>query len=130
MSVDNLTNEKLKEYEKVLLNEKEGCLKLIQQLEDLQKMGQRESSGDLSGYTLHQADQGTDNHEKEKQVYLLDTELEKLKSLNQALKRVYDRTYGICEICGNYIQEARLKIIPYARFCIDCKHKDEKKKKK
>jgi DnaK suppressor protein len=61
---------------------------------------------------------------------MLDSEGKKLKLINDALKRVYEKSYGICEICGEYIQEARLKIIPYARFCVECKAKEEKKKKK
>ncbi len=128
MSVISLNAEKLKEYEQLINLEKDEALKLITQFDDVQRKGSKEGSGDLSSYAFHQADQGTDTQEHEKSVYLLETEKEKVKQLNQALKRIYEKTYGICEICGSYIPDARLKIIPYARYCIECKTKEEKKK--
>jgi len=130
MAADSLSNEKLKQYEDALLKEREETIKLISEMGELQKKGSKDSAGDLSSYAFHQADQGTDTSELEKQAYLIDTESKKLKMINEALKRIYEKTYGICEICGEYIPEARLKIIPYARFCIECKTKEENKKKK
>lgn len=130
MAADSLSTEKLKQYEDALLKEREQTIKLILEMGELQKKGSKDSAGDLSSYAFHQADQGTDTSELEKQAYMMDTEGKKLKMINEALKRIYEKTYGICEICGEYIQEGRLKIIPYARFCIDCKTKEEKKKKK
>ncbi len=130
MAADSLSTEKLKLYEDVLLKEREETLKMITEMGELQKKGSKDSAGDLSSYAFHQADQGTDTSELEKQAYMLDSEGKKLKLINDALKRVYEKSYGICEICGEYIQEARLKIIPYARFCVECKAKEEKKKKK
>lgn len=130
MAADSLSTEKLKLYEDVLLKEREETLKMITEMGELQKKGSKDSAGDLSSYAFHQADQGTDTSELEKQAYMLDSEGKKLKLINDALKRIYEKSYGICEICGEYIQESRLKIIPYARFCVDCKAKEEKKKKK
>ncbi len=128
MSVKNLSADKLKKYEEVLNQEKQNSQILIEKLSETYKKGSKDSSGDLSGYSYHQADQGSDTQEQEKTAYLIDTEYNKIKLLNAALKRIYEKSYGICEICGCYIQEARLKIIPYARFCIECKTKEEKKR--
>lgn len=127
MSVKNLNPDLLQKYENVLLEEKAQSQKIIQGINEIQKRGSKESSGDLSSYSVHQADLGTDTDESEKRVYLLERELEKLKKINEALRRVYDQTYGICEICGEYIQDKRLKIVPYAKFCISCKSKEEQK---
>ena len=129
MSEKSLNEETLKFYESVLLAEKENSQKLISQMSEVYRIGSKDSAGDLSGYAYHQADQGSDTQEQEKTAYLLETEYQKIKLISAALKRVYEKTYGICEICGCYIQEARLKIIPYARFCIECKTKEEKKKR-
>lgn len=128
MSEKSLCDEKLKHYEEVLLKERENSQKLINQLSEMYQKGSKDNSGDLSGYAYHQADQGSDTQEQEKTAYLIETEYQKKKLITEALKRVYEKNYGICEICGCYIQEARLKIIPYARFCIDCKTKEEKKR--
>lgn len=129
MSVKSLSDSMLKKYEKVLLEEKEETLKLISDIEMAQKNGSRNSSGDLS-YSIHQADLGSDTNEMERRVYLLNSEQKKLKAINYSLKKIYEKNYGICEICGQYIPEARLKIIPYARFCVKCEEKEEKLKKR
>jgi len=129
MKEKRLTAEKLKEYEAILIVERENSQKLIAQLSEGYKKGVKDSSGDLSGYAYHQADQGSDTQEQEKIAYLIETEYQKTKLINAAIKKIYDQTYGVCELCGSLIGEARLKVIPYARFCIECKTKEEKKKR-
>ncbi|MCF7919170.1 MAG: TraR/DksA family transcriptional regulator [Candidatus Cloacimonetes bacterium] len=130
MSDKELTTEKLKEFEQIILKERQASEELIRELDELQKHSLKDSSGDLSSYSLHQADLGTDTIYAEKRVYYLNGEIEKLRKLNLALKRIYDKSYGVCEICGKQIGEKRLHAIPYARYCIECKSADEKKKKK
>ncbi len=130
MAAKNLTSKQLEKYENILKEEKMQTEKIIKGIDDIQKRGAKNRSGDLSSYSLHQADMGTDTDQSEKRVYLLEKELETLRNLNIALKRIYDKTYGICEICGKYISENRLKIVPYAKFCIECKSKEEKKKRR
>jgi len=129
MAETKLSEEKLRYYEEILNAEKDNSQKLIAQMSESYKKGARDSAGDLSGYAYHQADQGSDTQEQEKTAYLLETEYQKIKMINGAIKRIYEKTYGVCEICGCIIQDARLKIIPWARFCIVCKTKDEKKKR-
>jgi len=129
MSEKSLKDTTLKHYEEILIKERDDAQRLIEQLSESYKKGSKDNSGDLSGYSYHQADQGSDTHEQEKTAYLIELEYQKIKLIKESIRRVYDKTYGICEICGCYIQEARLKIIPYARFCIECKTKEEKKKR-
>ena len=129
MAEKSLSEKKLKEYEQILTDERDNAQKLIAQMSEGYRKGAKDNAGDLSGYAFHQADQGSDTQEQEKTAYLIETEYQKIQLINSAIKRIYDKTYGICEICGCYIQDARLKIIPYARFCIDCKTKEEKKKR-
>ncbi len=130
MAAKEFTMKKLEKYEDILLQEKAQTQKLIQSIDEIQKRGVKDQSGDLSSYSVHQADLGTDTDEAEKRVYLLNKELEKLKYINHALRRIYDKSYGICEICGHLISERRLKIVPYARFCIGCKSQEELKKRR
>jgi RNA polymerase-binding transcription factor DksA len=130
MSEQALSEEKLKEFELLILKEREASEGLIRELDEMQKRSIKESSGDLSSYSLHQADLGTDTIYAEKRVSYLNAEIEKLRKLNQALKRIYEKSYGICEICGEKISEKRLQAIPYAHYCIACKSADEQKKKK
>ncbi|MBN1327324.1 MAG: TraR/DksA C4-type zinc finger protein [Candidatus Cloacimonetes bacterium] len=130
MATKSLDHDQLKKYEQVLIEEKKQTAKIIGDINDIQKRGVKDSNGDLSSYSVHQADMGTDTDESEKRVYLLNKEIEKLKSINEALRRIYDHSYGICEICGEYIPEKRLRIVPFARFCIECKSREEMKKRR
>jgi DnaK suppressor protein len=44
-----------------------------------------------------------------------------LREIDEALDRIDEGTYGICEECGEPIAETRLKALPYATLCVDCK---------
>ena len=129
MSEKSLSEEKLKDWEQILTAERDNSLRLIEQMSEGYKKGSKDNSGDLSGYSFHQADQGSDTHEQEKTAYLIDSEHQKVKMITAALRKVYNKSFGICEICGCYIGEARLKVIPYARFCIECKQKEESRRR-
>lgn len=89
---------------------------------------QRESSGDLSGYSLHAADQGTDNFDQEFALNLASNEQDTLYEIDEALARIESNTYGVCEVCGCKIERARLEAIPYTRMCVKCKTQSEKGK--
>jgi DnaK suppressor protein len=53
-------------------------------------------------------------------------EREKLNAIDDALQRIKDGTYGTCEECGKKISKDRLKIMPFARYCIICQSDLEK----
>jgi RNA polymerase-binding protein DksA len=129
MDAKPLTNKQLEQYEKLLMKEKKEVQKLIDSINDIQKKGSKENSGDLSSYALHQADHGSDTAESEFRVSMLNQEFKTLKKINVALGKIYDKSYGICEICGERISSKRLKAMPYARFCIECKTQEENKQK-
>jgi RNA polymerase-binding protein DksA len=86
----------------------------------------KESSGDLSAYTFHMADLGTDAMEREKTFLFASAEGRLLYHVNEALRRLYKEDYGNCESCGQPISRERLDIVPHARLCIKCKEKEEK----
>lgn len=130
MAAKKLTEKRLEKYKEILKKEKEETQNIINAINDIQKRGSKDSSGDLSSYSQHQADLGSDTDESERRVYILEKELKNIKNINSALKRIYDKTYGVCEICGEYIPANRLKIIPYAKYCIKCKEEEEKRKRR
>jgi len=125
-----LSDEVLKEYENILLEEKRITLEVISDIGLAQKKGSKDGTGDLSSYSIHLADQGTDTIEMEKNAYLGEEQLKKLRAINFSLRKIYEKTYGICEICGIFIPNERLRIIPYARFCVECEAKEQKNKKR
>ncbi|HSR14776.1 MAG TPA: TraR/DksA C4-type zinc finger protein [Gemmatimonadales bacterium] len=90
------------------------------------------SDGDLSSYSFHMADQGTDTMEREKQFLFASQEGRYLWHVNQALRRLYAEpdTFGKCHQCGTEIGFDRLDALPHARLCISCKEKEEDAKRR
>jgi len=58
-----------------------------------------------------------------------DRERKLIVKINEALSRIEDGTFGICEMCGEDISEERLKARPVTTLCIDCKTVEEEKEK-
>lgn len=90
------------------------------------KVNQRESAGDLSRYSFHMADAGTDAMEREKAFLLASAEGRILMEINEALRRLYRGEFGSCEICGLPIGRARLEAMLHTRLCLSCKEKEER----
>jgi RNA polymerase-binding transcription factor DksA len=79
-----------------------------------------DASGDLSAMPIHMADVGSDNFEQEQTLSFMQNERGILADIEEALLRVKDKTYGVCEGCGNPIPKIRLNFIPYANMCVKC----------
>ena len=76
------------------------------------------NSGDLSSHSFHMADQGTDNFDREFAANLLSSEQDVLYEIDEALRRIDQGTYGICEMSGKPIEKERLKFLPFARYSV------------
>ncbi len=83
------------------------------------KKSRIDAAGDLSSMPIHMADIGTDNYEQEFALDLMDSERKILHEIDEALQRVEEGTYGICEGTGQLIPKARLKAQPWARYCVE-----------
>jgi RNA polymerase-binding transcription factor DksA len=116
-----------KHFEARLLEERGRLVKELGYLEqNVLKQNQRDSSGDLSGYSFHMADLGTDAMEREKAFLFASAEGRALYDLDEALRRLYSGNYGTCESCGLPIARERLEVVPHARLCVRCKEREEK----
>ena len=114
-------------FRKLILEKREKLMKELGYLEnEVMTATTKDSSGDLSGYSFHMADQGTDAEEREKAFLLASREGRYVYHLNEALRRIDDGTYGKCGVCGCNISKERLKAVPHATKCITCKSKEEK----
>ena len=82
---------------------------------------------DLSVYTDHMADQGTEAMEREKAAVSATKEGRYLYRIEEALRRLYNdpKNFGVCHTCGADVGSDRLDALPHARYCIDCKRKEE-----
>ena len=117
----------LKFLEDRLLEERGRLLKELGYLEaNVLKQNQRDSAGDLSGYSFHMADLGTDAMEREKAFLFASAEGRALYDVDEALRRLYSGNYGACESCSQPIARERLEVMPHARLCIRCKEREEK----
>ena len=90
------------------------------------RKNRQEATGDLSNMPIHMADIGSDNYEQEFALELIQNEEVTLREIDEALKRIEDRSYGKCEDCGKKVPVARLKAKPHAKYCIECKRLQEK----
>jgi DnaK suppressor protein len=88
---------------------------LLHQMNGLAK----ESAQELPGYSLHMADSGTDNFDRDFALSLLSADQDAVYEIEEALKRIEKKTYGICELTGKTIPRARLEAIPWTRFTVD-----------
>lgn len=115
-------------FKKIIISKKEEILDDIKHIsDDTLKKSQKEASGDISGYTYHMADVATDSYDREFSLGIASNDRELLYELDDALKRIEDGAFGICEECKVVIGKNRLKAVPQARFCIKCQQKREKK---
>lgn len=115
------------DFKKMVIKRKEEILEGIQHIsEDTLKKSQKEASGDISGYTYHMADVATDTYDREFSLGLASNERKVLYELEDALKKIEDGSFGICEECKKLIAKSRLKAVPYARLCVKCQEKKEK----
>ena len=79
----------------------------------------QESAQELAGYSLHMADSGTDNFDRDFALSLLSSDQDAVYEIEEALKRIEKKTYGVCELTGKTIPKARLEAIPWTRFTVE-----------
>ncbi|HOL35523.1 MAG TPA: TraR/DksA family transcriptional regulator [bacterium] len=126
-----MVNQKdLKVFKDMLIKEKSRILKSITQLEENTQQAARGNVSEGAGVPTHIADFGTDAFEKDLDLNLTSSEIELLQMIEESLKKIETRKYGICESCNKPISKARLKAIPYTKYCIKCQRAQEKTERK
>ena len=121
----------LQHFEKRLLEERKRVLKELGHYDETFNTSLQGADGDLSSYSFHMADQGTDAMEREKAFLFASQEGRFLWHIDEALRRLYrsPETFGKCHSCGEDIDFDRLDALPHARLCITCKQREEDGKK-
>ena len=118
----------LKKFRSLLLKKREAMTNEISGISSRFDATLKEKTGDLSSHSYHMADQGTDAMEREMAFARGSKSGRFVHHIDEALKRIEDKSYGKCFECGEDIPLGRLEVVPHARFCISCKEADEKKK--
>jgi len=114
---NKLTPAEIKKFQTMLLVKLNNILGNVTSMET---EALRRDTSDLSSIPINMADLGTDNYEIENILGLMDSERKILAEIYDALRRIEDGTYGICESRGEQIPKQRLNAIPWARYCVAC----------
>lgn len=127
-----MNKRQLAHLEKRLLEERARVVKELGYYDESFSSTLQGADGNLSTYSFHMADQGTDAMEREKQFLFASQEGRYLWHVNEALRRLYGspKTFGQCHECGESIDLDRLDALPHARLCIKCKAKEEDEKQR
>lgn len=122
-----MTKQQIEHLQKRLLRERDRALRSLGQFDRLAKQTAEQADSDLYSYSDHIADLGTDAMEREKMLLFASKEGRYLYRIEEALRRLYKDpdNFGICHNCKKPISFERLDALPHARYCIDCKLKEE-----
>ena len=122
-----LKKSQLAHIEKRLLDERSRALRSLGLFDQMAKADRESADSDLAAYTDHMADQGTEAMEREKAALFATKEGRYLYRIEEALRRLYDdpKSFGKCHTCGTSVGFERLDALPHARYCIDCKVREE-----
>lgn len=94
--------------------------RLIDELEQLNVAGRKNL-----GYSTHMADDASAAFDQARDLALRGNLEETLKQVQDALERFDNGSYGVCKVCDQPIDPARLKALPHATTCLDCQRRLE-----
>ena len=108
-----------KKYYEILLDLR---ARLTNQMDDLKK----DSAEEMNSYSMHMADSGTDNFDRDNALSLLSSDQDAVYEIDEALKRIEKNSFGICELTGKIIPKTRLNAVPWARYTVESQARLEK----
>jgi RNA polymerase-binding protein DksA len=111
-----LTTRELEYFRDLLLAKRR---ELVGDMRSMESEALQRSGENLSNLPMHMADMGTDNYEQEFTLGLMEKDRKLLREINQALVKIMDGRYGICEGTGKPITKARLEVQPWAKYGIE-----------
>lgn len=94
--------------------------------EETLKRSSKDDAGDLSSYSQHMADAGTDTFDRDFALSMVSNEQEALHEIEAAIDRIFKGTYGICEMTGKQIRDERLMAVPFTRYSMKTQEQIEK----
>ena len=131
LNTKHFTPKEIEFFRQLLLNSRDRMVDDISFLVgDNLNRSARDAAGDLSHYSIHMADQGTDNFDREFALNLASGDQDLLYEIDEALVRIENQTYGMCEMTGQPIEKERLKVIPQTRYCVAAQSEMERGKTK
>ncbi|MEX2639798.1 MAG: molecular chaperone DnaK [Balneolales bacterium] len=123
--VSPYSDEELEYFRQIIIKKRDEAEKdlnmLVQTLKD-----NTENASDESAYSFHMADAGTDAQEREKTYMLYNRTRKFIKYLDDAMKRIDNKTYGVCKVTGEKISKGRLESVPHTQISIEAKLKNQR----
>lgn len=121
-NISPYNDEELDYFKKIILHKRKSAM---DELEILQRMLKEtiENGTDESVYSFHMADAGTDVMDRERTYMLYYRTRKFINYLDAALKRIENKTYGVCKVTGKKISKGRLEAVPHTQLSIEAKLK-------
>lgn len=122
--------EKFRRYHKLLTEMRASMERgLALHTEEALKKSGKDDAGDLSGYSQHMADAGTDTADRDFALSLISSEQQTIKEIDDAIERIKQGTYGVCEVTGRPIPPARLASVPFTRYTVEGQRELERQRR-
>src|SRR6478672_11028061 len=86
----------------------------------------KEATEGTPTYSMHMADAGTDSFDRDFALSMLSSDQDALYEIEEAIKRIENGSYGVCEVTGKPIPKARLEAIPWTRFSAEAQRQLER----
>jgi RNA polymerase-binding protein DksA len=115
------------EFARLLLEERRRLKEELSEMEEHQLKTEEKPLADATNED-DLVDVATETFEREKELALESGVQGILQMVEEALRKIQNGTYGVCEGCGKPIDGNRLRAIPYARLCIRCKEREERRR--
>jgi DnaK suppressor protein len=117
-----LSPKELKYFKDLINEQKDEILENARRLkESIVDVNTGDYIGENSTFSMHMAEHGTDEMEREKAFMFIQRDGKHLFYLENALERIEKKTYGLCVSCGKPIDKGRLEAVPITQHCIKCK---------
>lgn len=120
-----LSRRELAEFKAILNRRRRVLMGDVKGLEGEAMKKGSDAAGDLSTLPMHLADLGTDSFEQDVSLGLMENESDEIHEIEEALERIREGIFGLCEGCRKKIPKERLRAIPYTRLCVNCKKREE-----
>lgn len=117
-----LSKKELNHYKNLLLIKR---AEIVGDLSTIEAEALRSNDGDLSNMPIHMADIGSDTYEQDFMLGMAESERQRLREIDEALHRIQNRTYGVCQMTGKEIPTARLEAKPWAKYTIEAARQNE-----
>jgi RNA polymerase-binding transcription factor DksA len=111
----------LTHFETMLLDRGQALLKDVQAIEK-EEAG---TAGEVSGLSIHSTEFCADRSAHDVSLGCMESAIDEIQAIDDALDRLREGCFGICDMCGEKISRQRLEAIPYTQLCLSCKKAEE-----